>query len=112
MFPKNFLFQCLFMCRRFIILSGVVAVVQQIATYVWYLSLPRTKSDTHSWMGFTCYYIYYHSIICSIPANMAIYQVTPAVVFILSVPLLRERVTLLKVLYIREYGSTLYVGMT
>ena len=44
-------------------------------------------------------YIYYHSIIYSIPANMAIYQVTPAVVFILSVPLLRERVTLLKVLY-------------
>ena len=35
---------------------------------------------------------------CSVAANTAIYQSTSAVVFLMSVPLLRERVTLVKVL--------------
>ena len=39
----------------------------------------------------TVLYIY------SIPANNAIYQAAPAFVFILSVPLLREKVTVTKV---------------
>jgi len=36
--------------------------------------------------------------VCSVAANTAIYQSTSAVVFIMSVPLLRERVTVIKVL--------------
>ena len=35
--------------------------------------------------------------VCSIPANTAIYQSASAIVFVLSVPLLKERVTLTKV---------------
>ena len=36
---------------------------------------------------------------CSIPANTAVYQSAAAFVFIISIPLLRERVTLIKVSY-------------
>ena len=54
-----------------------------------------------------CVFVYVYSIpantVCvfvivySIPANTAIYQSASAVVFVLSVPLLKERVTLTKV---------------
>ena len=35
--------------------------------------------------------------VCSIPANTSIYQSACAIVFIISVPVLRERVTVVKV---------------
>jgi len=50
-------------------------VISFFGGYFWYLSLTRTN----------------------IPANTAIYQCTAAIVFVISVPILRERVTVMKV---------------
>ncbi|XP_064384579.1 uncharacterized protein LOC135333537 isoform X2 [Halichondria panicea] len=56
--------------------SGLIAAVGLVSGYTWYLSLSRTN----------------------VPANTAIFQCAAAVVFIISVPLLKERVTVLKIL--------------
>ncbi|XP_019851351.1 PREDICTED: uncharacterized transporter C405.03c-like [Amphimedon queenslandica] len=56
--------------------SAVVSVTSLLSAYFWYLSLPQT----------------------SVPANVAIYQSAVAFTFILSVPLLRESVTVVKIL--------------
>ena len=59
-----------------LIASGILAAVGLVSAYTWYISLTQT----------------------SVPANTAIYQSASAFVFVLSVPILRERVTVLKVL--------------
>jgi solute carrier family 35 protein F5 len=63
-------------CRRALILSGVFNVVTLAGGITWYLSLEST----------------------SVAANTAIYMSLPAFIFVLSVPVLRERPTVLKVL--------------
>ena len=61
--------------RRVLVSSAVVAICGVSLDYLWFLSLPRTN----------------------VPANTAIYQSSLLFTFLLSVPILRERVTVLKV---------------
>lgn len=62
--------------RKLFLSSGFLAFVSMFSAYMWYQSLSKTN----------------------IPANTAIFQSASVFVFIISVPLLREKVTLLKVL--------------
>ena len=61
--------------RRVMWSSALISSLQIVSGYFWYLSLSRTN----------------------VPANTAIYQSAAAFTFILSVPILREKVTLVKV---------------
>ena len=60
---------------------------------LWSACIIHANDVTYSDVSFDVLHPY------SIPANTAIYQSAAAFVFIISVPLLRERVTLIKVGY-------------
>ena len=62
--------------KYYLLISCILTVIVFCFNYSWYLSLPRTE----------------------VSANTAIYETATAFVFILSVPILGERVTLIKVL--------------
>ena len=77
--PGNWRYQkkkVIYTWKYYLLISCIFTVLVFCFNYSWYLSLPRTE----------------------VAANTAIYEAATAFVFILSVPILGERVTLIKVL--------------
>ncbi|XP_065918998.1 uncharacterized protein [Dysidea avara] len=76
--------------RRMLIITGYLSFISLISSYFWYLSLSGT----------------------SVAVNSSIYQSSPAVVFMLAIPLLGEVITLVKLISLMmSVGGACVVGI-